>query len=70
MVVGQELLLVGDVARMLDCSPSYVYRLAQRGKLKSIRVGSRGVRIYPRTAVDRFIGERKRKAAPAGEGSR
>jgi excisionase family DNA binding protein len=39
-------LRIKTVAARLDCSPSYVYRLIDQGKLAAIRVGERmGLRI-------------------------
>lgn len=51
---------VSVVARRLNVSPSTVYRLIQRGKIKSINVGAeKCIRVY-RDSLEKFEEERKK----------
>ena len=52
---GESLLLrVGEVARLLDCSPRLVWRLASEGQLPRVVLGPRCVR-FRRRDVDAMI---------------
>ncbi len=55
--VGIRLLRAEEVALMLGCSHWYVYALAQRKELPSIRIG-RAVRFEYKT-VEEFIDQRR-----------
>lgn len=63
-----ELLTVTDVSKILKCSPDNVRRLERAGRLRAIRVGSRKMRLFQRSAVERFLETRcasqNRRAAP------
>lgn len=49
------LMTVGEVARMLNCHPNTVRRWAQRGLLKTWRVGPRQDRRFPKVDVMEFL---------------
>jgi excisionase family DNA binding protein len=40
-----RLLYTHRVAKVLDCSRPMVYKLIYKGKLKAVRIGTRGIRI-------------------------
>lgn len=40
-----NLLYTDKVAKVLDCSRPMVYKLIYEGKLKAVRIGTRGLRI-------------------------
>lgn len=62
-----EFLTASDVAKMLDTSASYVRTLERSGKLKAIRVGTQGMRLFMRASVERFMAQPKRpRGRPAG----
>ena len=46
---------VGEAARILAVSEQTIRKMVKDGTLKSIRIGSRGIRI-PRDAVENFTG--------------
>lgn len=59
-----DLLSVADVAERLRCSRWTVHRYISEGKLKSIKLGGRGVHVIEREDFDRFI-EAEKAAAVA-----
>lgn len=62
-----EFLTASDVAKVLDTSASYVRTLERSGKLKAIRVGKYGMRLFTRASVERFLAQPKRpRGRPAG----
>ena len=58
-----ELLTVGQVATMWQCSPDTVRRLADGGRLPSIRVGREGHRLFNRADVERVRTERQTESS-------
>ena len=53
-----ELLTAGDVAKLTGFSPGAVRVWADSGRLPSIRTAG-NVRLFERTAVDRFVATRR-----------
>lgn len=51
-----------ELADLLSCHNETILRLAQRGELESVRVGSE--RRYPESAVRRFLDRNTSKAQP------
>jgi excisionase family DNA binding protein len=49
-----KLLYIHRVAKILDCSRPYVYKLIYEGKIKAVRLGKRGYRIS-KESVNQFI---------------
>lgn len=56
ILVEDELLSVAKAASFLAISPRFVYSLAQRGDLQSVRIGGRV--LIPRRAVIQFAADR------------
>ena len=54
MEVGGPLWTAQDVADYLKCSKSFIYKLAEAGKLKSLRIGA--LLRFDRTTVRAFAG--------------
>jgi len=54
-----RLLFVRTVAKRLNCSKQYVYTLIETGKLKSIRLGPRGLRVSEE-ALGEFLGKQQK----------
>lgn len=52
-----KLLRAREVAERLGLSQYYVYELVQSGKLSSVKVGERAIRVRE-SDVERFISER------------
>ena len=53
--VSERLLRVSSVAKRLDCSVGYIYRLIEEGRLRAIRIGiKKGIRI-PESAFREFL---------------
>ena len=62
MTVTEELVDVlqpSEAARVLECSAQGVRYLDDTGRLTSIRVGARGMRLYRRADVERLARERQ-----------
>lgn len=59
-----DLLMSGDVARLLNISSDRVRQLERAGKLKARRT-ARGQRIFRASEVDEFLKERLAKSAAA-----
>lgn len=54
-VNGQKVLLtVEEACNVLSIGRTLLYGLCKAGTVKTVRVGTRGVRI-PRTEIDRFV---------------
>jgi len=54
----ERLLRISTVAEQLDCHRSWVYRLAERGDLTLVQIGStRGYRITE-SSLERFLASR------------
>jgi len=51
---SNRLLKVTEVADYLNCTTTWVYLLVKQGKLKTVKVGSRAVRI-PQDSLDAYI---------------
>jgi len=51
---SNRLLKVKEVADYLNCTTTWVYLLVKQGKLKTVKVGSRAVRI-PQDSLDAYI---------------
>jgi excisionase family DNA binding protein len=51
-----ELLTPEQVADLLSCGRTYVYRLIREGQIESVKLGR--LRRVPRESVDRFIERR------------
>ena len=62
--MGNDLLTVFTVARLLDRSPSTVRQYEAQGKLKCLRT-SAGARLFRRADVERFI--KKHRGQNEGE---
>jgi len=54
----EDLLTVGDAARLLDLTPRYVQDLANQGRLAVMRTAS-GLRLFTRADVERLAVERE-----------
>jgi len=63
--VMDDLLTVGDAARVLDLTPRYVQDLADHGRLPVLRT-VRGTRLFKRSDVDRLEAERAVKRPQKG----
>ena len=59
----EQLLKIEEVARILQVSRSFAYRLMQRGDIPTVRVGN-AIRVLPRD-LEQFIQERHSKNEPA-----
>ena len=51
-----DLLPVSRVAAMLGCSRKRVYQLIELGRLESLRLGPRGLRV-PRKSIDAYVAQ-------------
>jgi len=51
---SNRLLKVKEVADYLNCTTTWVYLLVKQGKLKTVKVGSRAVRI-PQESLDAYL---------------
>jgi excisionase family DNA binding protein len=58
----ENFLTVGEVAKVYDCSPDTVRRLARQGLLPAIRVGREGHRLFAPADVKRLEAERRKKS--------
>lgn len=58
MLNDEDLLLVSDVARLLDVSAVAVRDMERRGLLQSVRVGRNNTRLFSRAAVERLAEQR------------
>lgn len=50
-------LTTGEVAKLLDVTPQWVNRLANRGKIKSVRLGTNGWHRITAESVKAFASE-------------
>lgn len=58
--MNSELLTVSDAARLIGVSAAYLRRLGDRGKIRQVRVGTRGIRLFARVSIERFAAQRRR----------
>lgn len=58
-----DLLTTGDAARILGLSVARVRKLEHLGRLRAVRVGSQGLRVFRREAVEQFAERRKAREA-------
>ena len=63
---NNELLLIGEAARLLDLSDERVRQLTAAGHLSPIRSGKRGIRIFHRDDVLRLKREREKREEANG----
>ena len=63
---NNELLLIGEAARLLDLSDERVRQLTRAGHLSPIRSGKRGIRIFHRDDVLRLKREREKREEANG----
>jgi len=63
---AEEILTVGDAARLLGLSTSRVRQLAENGSLITFRTTS-GIRLFRRSAVERLARERTSTAQTSGQ---
>lgn len=55
-----DLFTISDVARLLELSVARVDKLERLGRLRAVRVGSQGVRVFRRQAVEEFAAQRRK----------
>ena len=55
-LIGQEMLTVSEVARLLKVHPNSVRRWANQGLLKVYRIGRRGDRRFRVDDINQFLG--------------
>lgn len=55
-IQAQRLLTVGEVADKLQMTPDGVYKLIQRGKLESVRISERKIRV-PAESFERYYAD-------------
>jgi excisionase family DNA binding protein len=60
-----DLLTVGDAARVLDVTPRYVQDLADRDRLPVMRT-ARGLRLFRRADVEKLAAERAKRPKRRG----
>jgi excisionase family DNA binding protein len=54
-----DLLTVSDAARVIGVSAAYLRRLGDRGRIRQVRVGTRGIRLFARVSVVNFAAARQ-----------
>lgn len=60
-----DLLTVGQAARLLDVSPTYLSRIARQGKVEFETSGPYGWRVFRRAEIERLLSERAAGTAAA-----
>jgi excisionase family DNA binding protein len=53
--VTEELLKVGEAAKLLRCSKNWLYQASQRGHVKTVWLGRK--KLIPRSEIEKIIRE-------------
>lgn len=58
-------LTLGEAARRMGCSPTYIDQLFRDGRLPAVRTGGRGMRLFEAADVDRVAAASRKPRAEA-----